>query len=179
MAWANLVRANLAGLIWDGLIWLVTTYHIYILHYSIIFFNFLFQFGLLQVPNHFHYIGNQSQIKSCWKNKNTTNQKLRWWYNDENKKCVQSQILVCLDATKLWRFLKKFLCGKYDNIKWHVWQKTQVKKNSSDHPKFVFLFPRMWVCAREGLTTYFTFMKKPINAKVLFEKEEENFLGGV
>ena len=35
------------------------------------------------------------------------------------------------------------------------------------------------MCAREGLTTYFTFMKKPINAKVLFEKEEENFLGGV
>ena len=34
------------------------------------------------------------------------------------------------------------------------------------------------MCAREGLTTYFTFMKKPINAKVLFEKEEENFLGG-
>ena len=33
------------------------------------------------------------------------------------------------------------------------------------------------MCAREGLTTYFTFMKKPINAKVLFENEEKKFFG--
>ena len=133
------------------------TYHIYILHY-IIFFNFLFQFGLLQVPNHFHYIGNQSQIKSCWKNKTTTNQKLRWLYNDENKKCVQSQILVCLDATKLWRFLKKFLCGKYDNIKWRVWQKTQVKKILVIIQN-LFSFFQECECVHEG--QYFSFINYP------------------